>query len=168
LFLSNFKDSDLPIVIDDLFLNTNIIISNSYPLDTNLVSIFIARNREFKRGVFLYEIYHFYPIAKFKISSSFNGVIYKKEGMSGGIEDLYYMCVYLNNGKKTSEILIGKYISDCSSKVIVTSEIKENKIYIVYKYFQGNSNDDTYIELKHEREEFIMTIDTIMGVINTN
>lgn len=165
LFLAKFKDVKQPIVMDESFFNLNLIVSNSNPLDTNLISSYITDNKDLAEGVSLYDVYHFYPIIKFEISTSLIGVIYKKQGISGGFEDQYFMNIYSVNGRKKSELLIGKYVSDCSFKELVTSEIKENKIHKVHMYFNGDCDEDTYLEEIDMRTDIYMKIDTSEGII---
>lgn len=163
MYLSFYQTVQLPVSLDETFLEANSIISYTQPLDSNFISNYIEMNKSLTPTLMLFDVYKYYPVFKFQLSDSIIGLVYKKEGSSGGSEDIYYMNLYSNDGKKISDLLVAKNLADCSFIYQTTSFIAKDKIIVIQKYFQGDCDQDTYFE--KERKEKIYNINSSNGKI---
>ena len=161
-YLSLFENIELPINIDSSFLNTNTI-PQRYPIDSALISSFIEQNHLMIEEISLFDIYTYYPVYKFQLSNGIIGVIYAKIGMSGGSEDFFILNLYSVDGEKKGELLVGKYVSDCSFIEETTSVVSHDKARITHAYYEGNCAKDVYF--KTRTDEILYEINPFSGNI---
>ena len=165
-YISLFEDIELPVVLDDAFLNANFIIKKE-PIKADFIELFIKKNEEFGVGESLFDYYKFYPMVKFHISSSIIGIIHAEIGIAGGAEDRCILNLYTINGEKTDELIVWEYLSEGTYFSEITSIITLNKISLVTTGTEINEDEDSGKEIYNEtyREEKEYSIDTVHGKI---
>ncbi|MBP7540803.1 MAG: hypothetical protein KA802_12830 [Saprospiraceae bacterium] len=142
-FLERFETKELPYSFDIEFLKHSQ--TEISPLDTQLVSLFIEKNKMFGGDINLFDIYKYYPLYKFSVIGSFQGAIVKRQGGAGGVEDLYYLITYIDTGNILSHLTMSKQVGDCSRLQIQTGDINKSlQIEINSMIFINGCENDNY------------------------
>lgn len=155
-FNEKFAIKKLPYYFDEEFLKHNQI--EASPIDTQLVSLFIEKDKMLGGGINLYDAYIYYPLFKFYVRESIQGVVVKKQGGAGGVEDLYFLILYTNAGAILSQLILCKQIGDCDRLHVQTGSInKSMQIEINSMIFINGCEGGNYITKSKVNEKFRIT-----------
>jgi len=152
-----FEEKEVPYSLDSSFIRSTTE-TKIDPLDTAAITYFFEANRKLGGGVNLFDVYRYYPHFKFSINNNFIAVIIEKVGGAGGVEKMFYLVIYHNNGEITDKTLLAKEIGDCSMLQLWTGEItKDFEFHITQKLFKGDCDTDTYSLANFQKESYKLT-----------